>query len=99
MFLTNEEALIRGMLRIYDKQTEDEKDYEDTKEWNAVGFSGVHGHIMTKFSKFYEDRRYLTFKQKAVIKKIMPKYAGQLLKLMAADNREDNIHFFKVRGQ
>jgi len=95
----NEEALIRAMLRIYDKQTEDEKDYEDTKEWNSVGFSGVHGNIMTKFSKFYQERKYLTLKQKEVIKKIMPKYAGQLLRLMAVDNMSDNQHFFKTRGK
>lgn len=99
LFLSNEEALIRGMFRIYDKQTEDEKAVEDTVEDNGVGFSGVHGNIMSSFAKFYQERRYLSKKQMDTVKKIMPRYAGQLLKLMAYDNMEDNQHFFKVRGQ
>jgi len=98
LFLKNDEAIVRAMLRIYDKQTEDEKISEYTRDDNGVGFSGVHGEIMTKFSKFYQERKYLSFKQMVVIKKIMPKYAGQLLKLMANENPSANQHFFKVRG-
>ena len=99
LFLKSDEAVIRGMFRIYDKQTEDEKMVEDTVEDNGVGFSGVHGNIMTSFAKFYQERKYLSPKQMVTIKKIMPKYAGQLLKIMAFENSEVNTHFFKVRGR
>ncbi len=35
------DAVIRGMLRIYDLQTESEKVFGDTHENNGIGFSGV----------------------------------------------------------
>lgn len=95
----NDEALIRAMFRIYDKQTKDEKSIEATVEDNGVGFSGVHGNIMSSFAKFYQERKYLSKKQMETIHKIMPRYAGQLLKMMAYDNMEYNQHFFKVRGR
>ena len=94
----NETALYTAMLRIYNKQTEDEKASEDTREWNTVGFSGVDGHIMTSIAGQYDRKGWLSPKQKVLVEKKMKKYAGQLLRLMAEDNRIHNEHFFKVRG-
>jgi len=93
----SDKALYVAMLRIFNKQTEDEKAYENTHIWNTVGFSGVDGEIMTSIAKFYIKRKYVTIKQKAIIEKKMQKYCGQLLKLMAVDNIKDNEHFFKER--
>lgn len=95
----NDTALYRALLRIYDKQTETEKAVKETHDWNEVGFSGVDGRIMTSIADFYVKRKYMTIKQKAIVRTKMKKYCGQLLKLMAVDNRIENSHFFKTRGK
>lgn len=75
------DAVIRGMLRIYDLQTESEKVFGDTHENNGIGFSGVDGDIMSSFVKFYNKTGFLTFKQIKIARKKMLKYAGQLTKI------------------
>jgi len=75
------DAVIRGMLRIYDLQTESEKVFGDTHENNSIGFSGVDGDIMSSFVKFYNKTNFLTFKQMKIARKKMLKYAGQLTKI------------------
>lgn len=93
----NETALYRALMRIYHKQTQDEKDNLDTRNWNTVGFSGVDGHIMTSIASHYENKGWLSPKQKQLVQKKMQRYCGQLLRLMAEDNRIQNEHFFKTR--
>lgn len=97
LIVQNEKALFTALLRIYNKQTEDEKQNLDTREWNTVGFSGVDGHIMTSIASQYDTRGTLSYKQTKLVQKKMKKYCGQLLRLMAEDNRTDNEHFFKMR--
>lgn len=96
---SNDTALYRAMLRIYNEQTNMEKELQETCDWNEAGFSGVDGKIMTSIADFYIKRKYMTIKQKQIVRTKMKKYCGQLLKLMAADNRIENEHFFKVRNE
>lgn len=79
---TRDDAVIHGMLKIYEYQTAEEKAIEDTKFHNMVGFSGVDGQIMSSFVGFYKNRNYLSPKQLTIARKKMLKYAGQLLKIM-----------------
>ena len=78
---TRDDAVIRGMLRIYDLQTESEKVFGDTHEHNGVGFSGVDGEIMSSFSEFVNKAGFLTYKQMKIARKKMLKYASQLTKI------------------
>lgn len=78
---SRDEAILKGMLRIFDCQTEDEKHTDDTHVNNGIGFTGADAFILSKFSKFFNDRKYLTEKQFAIAKKRMIKYAGQLAKI------------------
>ena len=75
---TRDDAVVRGMLRIYDLQTESEKVFGDTHEHNGVGFSGVDGEIMSSFAEFYNKTNFLSYKQMKIARKKMLKYAGQL---------------------
>ena len=75
---TRDDAVIRGMLRIYDLQTESEQVFGDTHEHNGVGFSGVDGGIMSSFVEFYNKANFLSYKQMKIARKKMLKYAGQL---------------------
>ena len=78
----HDHAVIRGMKRIYDLQTEDEKENGGTYYNNGVGFSGVDGDIMSSFVKFYNKSGFLSYKQMKIARKKMLKYAGQLTKIV-----------------
>lgn len=78
---TDDKWLIRGMLAIYERQTEDEKCSETTKEQNGVGFNGIDATIMSDFVKQWNTAGWLSTRQKALIRKKMAKYAGQLTRI------------------
>jgi len=69
---------IRAMLKIFEYQTEEEKNIEATTENNGVGFNGIDGEILTSFSHQVNRGRNLSMKQLAILFKKMPKYAKQL---------------------
>ena len=75
---TRKDAVIRGLLVIYDRQTEDEKNSEITTHANGIGYSGAHAEIMTSFAKFYKQHKFLSPKQTNIARKIIVKYARQL---------------------
>ena len=79
---SRDDAVIRGMKRIYDLQTEDEKENGGTYYNNGVDFSGVDGDIMSSFVKFYNKTNFLTFKQMKIARKKMLKYAVQFTKIV-----------------
>lgn len=79
---TRDDAVVRGMLRIYDLQTDSEKSIMDTVENNGVGFNGVDGYILSSFVEFYKKTGFITPKQMKLARKKMLKYSGQLLKII-----------------
>lgn len=80
MELSNE-WLYRGLLAIYNYQTEDEKTSEITKHDNMVGFNGVDSNILSSFAKSYKNYGRLSPAQLVICRKKMLKYAGQLAKI------------------
>jgi hypothetical protein len=79
--VTDNRWLIKGLLAIYNKQTEDEKSSEITKHDNGVGFSACHSNILTSYAKFYNARGFLTEGQYRYARRAMQKYAGQLARI------------------
>lgn len=89
--------IARGLLTVYDHQTEEEQRSESTQEHNGVGFGGVDGEILTSYAKRIERLGgrtaaydmtkkfslcdYLTPAMEATLRNKMPKYARQLLRL------------------
>lgn len=82
----SDDAVYRAMLRIYDKQTADEQQYQDTHIYNSVGFTGTDANIMSSFTEAYQKYGRLTTKQMAIARKKMKKYWKQLLLCMREDN-------------
>ena len=82
--LTDDKWLIRGLMAIYNKQTEDEKIVGLTNHNNSVGFSGVDAKILSSFAKFYLKTNFLSPKQIKWARRKMLKYASQLLKIAMA---------------
>lgn len=73
----------RGVVAIYNKQTESEKHSEETQHNNGVGYNGTDAHIMTSFAKWLSsgDNHHLSPKQFVIAHKKIVKYSKQLTKI------------------
>jgi len=72
---------LHGLTKIFEFQTADEQEYETTSEYNGVGFTGVDGEILSSFAKQYNNRKWLSEKQMAILMKKMPKYWKQIISI------------------
>lgn len=79
LLLTNDKAVMRGVLAIYNLQTESEQCCDETQVVNGVGFNGVDAPFLSNIAKWILDRGYLTEKQMVITRKKMLKYCGQLV--------------------
>lgn len=82
---SNQTWAIKGLLRIYDNQTDDEQRSETTRHWNAIGFSGCDAEILSSFAKQIRGGRTMSDKQMKLIFKKVPKYARQLNDIATAE--------------
>jgi hypothetical protein len=80
--LTNDKALFRAIIKIYERQTLDEQEAEETSERNGVGFSGCDANILSSFAKQLIVKGYLSPKQITIARKKMPKYWKQIQSLI-----------------
>ena len=78
MLASDAKWALKALVRIYDNQTADEKESEDTRHDNGVGFTGADGSFMTSIAKQYIARGSLSEVQMSYVFKNMPKYARQL---------------------
>lgn len=76
--------LARAIVVIHSHQTSDEQYLRETVYHNQVGFNAIDAEIMSSFADQINAGRYLSPKQLAVARRIMPKYAGQLVKIAEA---------------
>jgi hypothetical protein len=70
----------RALLAIYKNQTDDEQVGADVTHHNQMGFRCMDAFILTSFVDQLNKRRSLSPKQMAVVFKLMPKYARQLMR-------------------
>lgn len=66
---TNDKAVARALVVLYERQTADEKVSEHTKHHNNRGFRPCHARMGTSMAKFYLARGYLSPKQIAYWRK------------------------------
>lgn len=78
---TNDAWVTRGLVAIWNKQTEDEKFVAETKHDNGVGFTGSDAHFLSSLAQQYTIKGYLSPKQMKFARRSMLKYAGQLVKI------------------
>lgn len=72
---------IHALMFIYDKQAEDEKFSEEVRHCNGVGFKQQDAKKGSGLAKWYLDKGFLTGKQMVCVKKMVTKYAGQIVDL------------------
>lgn len=73
--------VIRGLLAIYARQTDSEKNAGQTREDNGVGFNGIDSIILSSFAQQWQTRKFLSPKQWIIARKKILKYSGQLAKI------------------
>ncbi len=77
----SDEAVRRGLLRIYERQTADEQQEGSTKYNNNVGYNAADSRIMTELAVCLIRYKKLFPNQIQTARRILLKYSGQLLKV------------------
>ncbi len=79
---TNDKAVVRALITIYQRQTADEQSAESTSHSNGVGFGALDAQFLTSIAK--KALKYpLTERQIAAVRKSIKKYWRQLLEVAA----------------
>lgn len=63
MLRTNDKAVARALVVLFERQTADEQATEHTRHHNGRGFRPCHARMGTSMAKFYLQRGFLTPKQ------------------------------------
>ena len=84
---SNDKAVPRAILAVYQYQTMCEQSSGHTVEANGVGFSGVDGELLSSFAQQLQRGRTLSEKQMTYARKKIRKYWNQL-RFIAERNAE-----------
>ena len=76
---TNDLYAYHVLERIYQNQTQDEQFCGSSQHKNAVEFNSSDAEICTSLVKQMEQKGYLSAVQRAVVRKVLPKYVNQFL--------------------
>ena len=96
---SNSKAVIKAITILYSYQTEEEKEIEATTLVNHKGFNKVDAEILTSFAEQIKAGRTLSQKQLALAFKLVPKYAGQILKHMAEQEKHEQEEELREKAQ
>lgn len=88
LLASNDKAVIRAMLALYNRQTATEQASHSTRDHNGRGFNGLDASIMSRFTEFYNQRGFLSPKMIALTRKKVMKYSGQLAEI--ANEKQGN---------
>jgi len=75
---TNDRAVERAIVAIYERQTADEKQTEHTRHDNSVGFRQNHAKRMSYYARLIKSGRHLYPRQLELSRKWMLMYRRQL---------------------
>lgn len=88
---TNGDKAIKALMTVYSYQTFEEQSDGVTKFYNGVGFSGKDSQILSSFAEHYKAHGTLSEKQMKLLKRLMPRYANQLLNLSFAKGNFEKV--------
>lgn len=78
---TNDRAVERAMVAIWERQTADEQSSDTTRHHNGIGFSGWTARSGSYYARWVLDGNSLTGKHLAKARRIALHHAGQLLRI------------------
>ena len=79
--IKQDQYAISALLTLYSYQTTDEQISLSTKHENGMGFNGTDGGFCSSLAMQYLRKGRLTEKQIASLRKLLPKYHGQISEL------------------
>lgn len=78
---TNPKAVGRAMLRLYERQTQDERSSSTTKHENARGFSSAFASRGSYYARWVQGGRELTGKHLDTARRIAITHSKQLVEI------------------
>ena len=75
----NNNQAVKALLTIYKNQTFEEQTVQETIEDNGIGFNGTDAEFCSSLAEQYLKYKKLSVKQYNSLRKVMQKYAGQLI--------------------
>lgn len=79
---TNDKAVVRALVQIYQRQTADEQSAHTTMHHNGVGFGAMDATFLSDIAR--KAQKYqLSERQIAAVRKLIRKYWRQLLEIAA----------------
>lgn len=75
----NNNQAVKALLTIYRNQTYEEQTVQETIEDNGIGFNGTDAEFCSSLAENYLKFHRLSDKQYNSLRKVMQKYAGQLI--------------------
>ena len=79
--LEKDDQAKKALLRLYEYQTQAEKDAVGSYVLNGVGFSKFDSEMLSSFAEQLLKKKFLSPKQMVLLKLKIMKYAGQLVKI------------------
>lgn len=70
---------VHTLMFVFDRQVEDEQHQETVKYHNGVGFKPQDAKFGSSLAKWYQEKKFFTAKQMAHVKRLVVKYAGQVV--------------------
>ena len=89
LLITSDKAVVRGLVAIFQLQTQNEQYSDSTSELNGVGFNGLDAKFGCSLAKQILSQRSLSLKQIEAGRKLILKYAGQLMRI--ANSRQATL--------
>lgn len=84
---TNQAWLERAIVRLYEHQTNEEQEMQQTSEDNGVGFNAVDAHKLSYYATWIKAGNHLSDKYLQDAFKRVPKYSKQIFKLINDDKK------------
>lgn len=75
----NNNQAVKALLTVYRNQTYEEQTVQETIEDNGIGFNGTDAEFCSSLAENYLKFHRLSDKQYNSLRKVMQKYAGQLI--------------------
>lgn len=82
LLATNDKAVVRALLQLYDRQTAVEKRKEAATELNGRGFTAADSFALSSIAKCAKEGLTLTAKELATVRNSLMKYTRQLLEII-----------------
>lgn len=77
----NDKFVVNSLLRLYDRQTTDEKAGKQTKEVNKIGFNSYDAPVLSGIAAQVIKSLFISSKQIQFCRRKLMKYAGQLTQI------------------